>query len=318
MHQVVFEGAPVAQIILDRAGNVSLVNQQARALFGIEKDDIGRPIQDLQVSYRPIEIRSPIDEAVASLSTVAIHGVTYKNVGGQDAFYDIQIEPLTDVDGELIGINITYVDVSAAHYARIEVERSQHELETAYEELQATNEELETTNEELQSSVEEMETTNEELQSTNEELETLNEELQSTNDEFGSTSDELRRRTDDLNQSNDLMEGILTSLHGAVIVTDEKLAIQVWNYKAEDLWGLHATEVYGRLLTELDLGLPMDKLAELCRAGLDGKREPPTVMKAINRRGKEIMVRITCNQLRTRLVNRGGLLILMEEWHEEK
>jgi two-component system CheB/CheR fusion protein len=84
------------------------------------------------------------------------------------------------------------------------------------------------------------------------------------------------------------------------------------------LWGLRANEVYGLLLTELDIGLPMDKLIQSCRACLDGKPEPPTVVRAVNRRGRPIMVRITCNQLRTQVANRGGLLILMEEWSEEK
>jgi hypothetical protein len=71
-------------------------------------------------------------------------------------------------------------------------------------------------------------------------------------------------------------------------------------------------------LTDLDLGLPMDMLAESFHACLQGKPEPAKVVPAVNRRGRQLTVRITCNQLRTQLVNRGGLLILMEEWHEEK
>ena len=36
---------------------------RARALFGLGPRDIGRPLQDLELSYRPVELRSRIDDA---------------------------------------------------------------------------------------------------------------------------------------------------------------------------------------------------------------------------------------------------------------
>ncbi|HEY0303688.1 MAG TPA: CheR family methyltransferase, partial [Longimicrobiales bacterium] len=161
--EVSFESAPVSQILLDPAGNLILANQQARRNLNITEADIGRPVQDLDISYRPLEIRSKIDEVHATLVPVTIHGVEHR-LKGAVAFFDIQIEPLLESQNELLGVSVSYVDVTASHRLRLEVERAQHALETAYEELQATNEELETTNEELQSSIEELETTNEELQ----------------------------------------------------------------------------------------------------------------------------------------------------------
>jgi two-component system, chemotaxis family, CheB/CheR fusion protein len=113
-----------------------------------------------------------------------------------------------------------------------------HELETAMEELESTNEELETTNEELQSTIEELETTNEELQSTNEELETMNEELHSTNEELETMNDEMNKRGEELHHINNYLNSILTSIQNGVIVVSKDFNVEVWNAKSEDLWGL--------------------------------------------------------------------------------
>ena len=68
----------------------------------------------------------------------------------------------------------------------------------------------------------------------------MNEELQSTNEELETINDELRERTGELNQVNDFLEAILTSLGIGVAVLDRQQRVQVWNRRAEDLWGLRA------------------------------------------------------------------------------
>src|SRR5262249_11061514 len=170
-------------------------------------------------------------------------------------YVDLDVAPLVDTHGETLGVQISFSDMSRYRRLQEELERSKNELETAYEELQSSNEELETTNEELQSTNEELETTNEELQSTNEELETMNEELETTNTE-------LRLRSDELNTANAFLASILTGLEVAVVVIDPKLQVLAWNHRAEDLWGLRASEVQGRHLMNLDIGLPVEQLRQ--------------------------------------------------------
>ncbi|MEW6496116.1 MAG: CheR family methyltransferase, partial [Cyanobacteriota bacterium] len=225
-----FEYLPIAQLIVDVNGNLSLANRQARLLFGITNQDLGRPLQDLQVSYRPAELRSRIEQAYAERRSVQITNVEFLNSSQSNSLYlDIEVIPLMDTNAELVGVLIVFQDVTRYHQMQQELVRSTQELETAYEELQSANEELETTNEELQSTNEELETTNEELQSTNEELETMNEELQSSNEELQTTNDELRDRTDELNRVNAFLESILTSLQMGMVVLDNRLSVQVWN-----------------------------------------------------------------------------------------
>ena len=55
-----FDAMPIAQILVDIQGNLMLANQQARTMFGISIRDLGRPFQDLELSYRPLELRSLI------------------------------------------------------------------------------------------------------------------------------------------------------------------------------------------------------------------------------------------------------------------
>ncbi len=201
---------------------------------------------------------------------MTVNDVEWQTVGREPRFFDVSVVPLTDGAGRTLGISVSFNDVSRAQELQVQLNRSRHDLETAYEELQSTNEELETTNEELQSTVEELETTNEELQSTNEELETMNEELQSSNEELQTINDELRQRGDDLNRSNGFLESILTGLRSGVVVLDRELHVIAWNPRAEDLWGLRAEEVRSQNFLNLDIGLPTEQLRAGIRACLNG------------------------------------------------
>jgi two-component system, chemotaxis family, CheB/CheR fusion protein len=232
-----WEVSPLAQIIVDATGRLVSANDRARSLFTLGTPDLGRPFQDLELSYRPTDLRSIIDQANAGRKPLVVRNIEWALRGGDVRWIDVQATPLYS-GAQVAGVAISFDDVTAFQHLHRELEKSNTELEGAYEELQSTNEELETTNEELQSTVEELETTNEELQSTNEELETMNEELQSTNEELTTINDELRRRSDELNDVNDFMEAVLASLRGGVAVLDSELRIEVWNERAFDLWGV--------------------------------------------------------------------------------
>jgi two-component system, chemotaxis family, CheB/CheR fusion protein len=135
---------------------------------------------------------------------------------------------------------------------------------------------------------------NEELQSTNEELETMNEELQSTNEELETINGELRERTGELNRVNEFLEAILTSLGVGVAVLDAQQRVQVWNHRAEDLWGLRSEEAVDHLFLSLDIGLPSEQLAAPLRAVLAGSSaHEVSEVEAVNRRGRPIVCSAT-------------------------
>jgi len=314
LRESALETSPLAQLVVDLNGAMIIANERARTQFSLSTADLGRPIQDLKVSYRPVELRSSIDQAYAERVPVLLRDVEWHTPGGETRWLDIQVVPLADGGGGIIGASIAFADVSASKRLQRELEHANQELETAYEELQSTNEELETTNEELQSTVEELETTNEELQSTNEELETMNEELQSTNEELQTINEELRQRSDELNTVNAFLESVLGSLRGGVAVVDQDLKVLVWNQHANDLWGLRSDEAIGHHLLGLDVGLPIERIKQPLFECLSGSRSFIELqLESTNRRGRTIQCRVTCSPLLGAQQQVRGVIIMMED-----
>ena len=314
LQELAFNTVPVAQLIVDRNGHLMMANEPARSMFSINMLDLGRPLQDLEISYRPLELRSHIDQVYSDISPLTVRDVVRHLREDQTQYLDVQFNPLQDKDEEILGVSISFIDVTRYHELQEQLLRSNQELETANEELQSSNEELETTNEELQSTNEELETTNEELQSTNEELETMNEELQSTNEELQTINDELRVRTSELNQANAFLESILTSLRAGVVVVNSQFNILSWNEEATNLWGLRADEVRSQSFFSLDIGLPVSQLREPIRQCLRGNETQREMeVSAVNRRGRRIQCRISFNPLISHERERQGVILLMEE-----
>ncbi len=308
------EVSPVAQVVLDPDGRVVIINERSRSLLGLHENDIGRPFRDLQLSYRPVELRSVLERAEVEQRTVSVKDIEWRGHTGEVRWLDLTVTPVLVGDDPIHGMLVTFTDMTGFLRLQRELEQSHMELETAYEELQSTNEELETTNEELQSTVEELETTNEELQSSNEELETMNEELQSTNEELEAINDEVRQRGEDLNRANRFLESVLRSLRSGVAVVDRELRLLAWSRQAEELWGLRNDEVSGQHLLNLDLGLPLQRLRPELKACLNGNiSQTQVTLEAINRRGKKIICQVTCSPLLGPDTTVAGAIIVMDE-----
>jgi two-component system, chemotaxis family, CheB/CheR fusion protein len=306
-----FDQGPVAQVAVDDRGCLSFANESARQLFGLGLADLGQPLQDLEISYRPVELRSLIQESTKRRAPVKVADVKWPVPGREERHFEVQVLPLTEPLGAIIGATVSFLDLTQARQLQAELGRARERLETAYEELQSANEELETTNEELQSTVEELETTNEELQSANEEQETMNEELQSTNEQLSALNRRLEQGSLDLEEANGYLRAILASLSAAVVVMDRNLHVKLWNEKAEDLWGLRSDEVVGRPFLELDIGLPVGELREPLRHGLEeGNGSEELSLDGVNRRGRLMRYQVRSTPLRGPRGAEGMILLL--------
>src|SRR5215216_6686197 len=295
------EASPEAQIVVDAGGFLLLANARARTLFKLTTDDLARPFQDLEISYRPLELRSKIQQVYVERRPSQVDEVEWPTPSGEIAYLEVQVVPLIDDQQALLGASINFTDVTRSRRYKEELGHANQGLEDAYAELQSTNEELETTIEELQSTVEELETTNEELQSTNEELETMN--------------DELGQRTTELNQLNAFLESIWAGLEGAVAVLDPDLRVLVWNHGSEELWGVRQEEVQGQHFLNLDIGLPVDQLRPALRVAMSGENgTQSTLVQATNRRGRAVTCRVTCNPLLdSDKALRGVIVVVVDE-----
>jgi two-component system CheB/CheR fusion protein len=314
LSEAAFDASPVAQLVLDRSGTLRAANREATKSLEIDVRDVGRPFCDLSISYRPIDLRKLIEEAVSSGKPVVLREVERQAPDAPNQFLDIYVTPILGDESDMTGVLLTFTDQTHCKRLESDLARMNQELETANEELQSANEELETTNEELQSANEELETTNEELQSSNEEMETMNEELQATNEELQTINDELRERTDMLNQSNAIIESVLDGLRLGVVVVDEDIKVLSWNNQLAELWGLRADEVKGQSFLNLDIGLPMEQIKKSIRAVLDGEGGAKQVMlDARDRRGRKLQCQVTCNPLVGGDKEVKGVVMLMEE-----
>ncbi|MEU7141030.1 CheR family methyltransferase [Nocardia sp. NPDC046473] len=309
--ELALETAPFGVIGLDTQGRITILNNQMRSQFGLTQHDIGRALSELEISYRPVELRSLIQQAVTERRSIRVSAAERKLGPDDIQYFEVHIQPLWGSDGSDVGVVVNFVDTTVPTRLSLEVKVKREELETAYEELQSTNEELETTNEELQSSIEELETTNEELQSTNEELETTNEELQSGNEELETMNEEMRIRTDELNETRTFLEGVLSSVAAGVVVLDDQLRVRSWNRGAEEMWGLRSEEVQQQVFFALDFGLPTQQLHESIQRCLKtGRRDGPVEIPAVNRIGRSITCAVTCSPLDG---TRDGVVLLLEE-----
>ena len=312
LKELALEEVPVPRLIVDVNNILVHASQKLRLLFSVNPLDVGRPLKDLEISYQPVELRSLIAQAYAERRTVTQTSVERRFANGDVQYLDVVVAPLADAVSNPLGAAITFLDVTNYFKAQQELQHSKEEIQTANEELQSSNEELQTTNEELQSTNEELETTNEELHSTNEELETMNEELQSTNEELYTVNSELRERTGELNRTNAFLESVFASLRSAAVVVDGDLNVEVWSDRAADLWGLHADEVRGKSVLNLDIGLPIGQMRDAIRACASGASQfEESVLQATTRRGKAIGCRISVRPLTGRADK--GAILLMDE-----
>ena len=300
LSEAAFEHAPVAHVVVDDQNRIAGINQAGRAMFSLRHRDVGRQLQDLEISYRPLELRSLIDDVRNERHTVTQRDVRWAKGNEDLRTLDVEVSPLALPGEQFAGVIVTFVDSTEHRALEESLERARRELETAYEELQSTVEELETTNEELQSTNEELETTNEELQSTNEELETMNEELQSTNEELETMNDELRDRTDETLQANAFLASVLSSVQQGVVVVDRELRVLAWSRRATELWGLRDDEVEGEHLLNLDIGVPVQQLRDPIRQVVSGAETPDLELGGHDRRGKPVQVRIVFAPLQNR------------------
>jgi len=310
----IVDSATTAYLAVSGEGQLVFANTMARRLLDVAEVDIGRPFQDLAVSYRPAELRSRIEEVQKTGRLVRIEHQEFLRPPAEPIRLTIELSLLYGRDGKPFATLLGFTDTTRAHLLQQELETAQESLETTIEELQSSNEELETTNEELQSTNEELETTNEELQSTNEELETMNEELRSANEELEVANEELRRQSEESGEYRRYSESILRSMDVGIVVLDETQHVRSWNRWCENMWGLRCEEVLGSALLDLDIGLPVQRLRLPLERILDRETaQPPVVLDAIDRRGRAVTCRVRLSPLLYEGGETRGAVLIIED-----
>ena len=99
------------------------------------------------------------------------------------------------------------------------------------------------------------------------------------------------------------------------MIVERNISVQIWNRRAEDLWGLRADEVIGQFFLNFEIGLPVEQLKGAIRPVINGEVESQDLMfEAVNRRGKAIHCWVACTPLFGKNKEIYGGVLLMEEW----
>jgi two-component system CheB/CheR fusion protein len=149
LRAMAYEAAPGAEIMVDYSGHLALFNSQARSLSGLGAKDLEQPLQNLDVSHSPAELKPLIQKAIADRQPVTVRNLEYSPREGPVQYLDLEVKPLFGGDDQPLGAGLTFMDASRSHGFLEEIQRTRQEQETASEELQSSNEELRTMNDEL-------------------------------------------------------------------------------------------------------------------------------------------------------------------------
>jgi two-component system CheB/CheR fusion protein len=110
-----------------------LANEQARTLFNLNPRDLGRPLQDLEISYRPLELRSRIDQVSTNRRAVILKEVEWSITEQETRYFDVQVIPLLNHNSdELLGVKIVFTDVTRfkqLQHSKLEAGRLELRLE---------------------------------------------------------------------------------------------------------------------------------------------------------------------------------------------
>lgn len=253
---------------------------------------LGRQFFDLEISYRPVDLKYRIQQAVANKGLSVVENAEYWVTKDKRIYLRIEIVPIVS------GVVILLADVT-----------EQYELSKG---LQIINESLETANKRLISINEELESANTQLQSVNEEMESVNEELKATNEELNS-------RIADLNVLKHHHEMVLNSIDPSIIVTDSDLLVKTWNAAAADMLGCEEDEIVGRSLMNLDIGIPLERMADQFRDVIRTGKPADDTLEYIDCWGKRTMVDVSMNPLMEEkseglpLIEAKGLVLILKK-----
>jgi PAS domain S-box-containing protein len=122
-----FDSAPIAHLAVDLELRLALANREARTLFGLTEDDIGKPFRDLDVSMRPLELPSRIERALRARSAISLREIEWR-LGDDVRFLDVQVAPLVGTNGDLVGAGITFIDVTRYRRLQEALQRSKRNV----------------------------------------------------------------------------------------------------------------------------------------------------------------------------------------------
>src|SRR5436305_15144444 len=85
------EGTPNPQIVVDALGILVSINQSARELFDVPASDLGRALRRLEVSSKPIDLRTPLHRVFRDGRPTSLKAIEHQRIDGSPATLDLSV-----------------------------------------------------------------------------------------------------------------------------------------------------------------------------------------------------------------------------------
>ena len=124
IRELAFDTASSAQVVIDNHGTLIMINEQARNLFNLTIKDLNRPFQDLELSYRPVELRSLIEQVYSERHPITLTNVERYQANSEVQHLDLRVIPLQDNDQTILGVTISFNDITRQIKLQTALQRS--------------------------------------------------------------------------------------------------------------------------------------------------------------------------------------------------
>jgi two-component system CheB/CheR fusion protein len=161
--QTAFEMSPFAQLAVDSNSCLVMANEQANALFGLTLSDFGRPLPTLKPGQL-FGLCTSIKQVNSDRRPVTLKNLEWRTPNGT-TYFDIFITPVFSSDSHLLGMNLTFTDITGNKQLEKKLEHANLRLARVSKTLEETKAALDTTHAELESTQEELETVYQEMNS---------------------------------------------------------------------------------------------------------------------------------------------------------
>ena len=160
--QTAFETSPFAQLAVDSSSCLVMANEQANTLFDLTLNDLGRPLRSLKPGQF-FSLCASITQVNSDRCPVTLKNVEWRTPNST-TYFDILIAPVFSSDNHLLGMNLTFTDVTVNKQLEKRLEQANLDLARVSQTLEETKATLVTTQAELESTQQELETVHQEMQ----------------------------------------------------------------------------------------------------------------------------------------------------------
>jgi two-component system CheB/CheR fusion protein len=150
--QTAFETSPFAQLAVGFNGCLVMANAQANTLFGLTLKELGHPLQTLKPGQL-VSSRTSIKQLCSDRHPATLKNVEYRTPDGT-TYLDVSITPVFSSDGHLLGMNLTFTDVTANKQLKDKLEHAHSELARVSKRLEETKAALDASRTEFESTQE--------------------------------------------------------------------------------------------------------------------------------------------------------------------